>query len=244
MGNGTRRHDDVDDFMANILGSGASSSQKTPHNPAKTPRPKQRPERAAPRPASKDDGNIFRSIDMEERKPTKKRRSTPRPSLNISKKLLFIPLVALLAIGGFFLWKGPISSLLQPSSPFSKEVQQSAGITLYFPSKPPTGFKIEIGTITQPEKGVVMFAMTTDDGKRIVMNQQQKPENISLDPLYAVLKDVKPVQTKYGEVKIGTSEDGITVANVVIENTWIIINSSDGSLNTESLKTIVDGLKT
>lgn len=221
-----RRDDDVDDFMANILG-GSSTPQSV--KPANIFKPKKKP------------------VSLQEKQPasyTPVKATKPKRKLKKDfKKLILIFVFVILGGGLVFALSGPVSNLFAPKSPFSQEVKDNTDIKLLFPANPPGSFKIETNSINKAEANVIMYALSNDDGKRINITLQKKPDGVSLDPLYMVLKDVRDIDTKYGSIKYGTSEDGIVVANIFIENTWVIINSSTGIFDDESLTKLINGFR-
>lgn len=226
-------NDDPDDFMASIL------RRPSKNEPSKRP-PEQRPvkERPISRPSV---SNQTQSSPRPVSKPAKKPRTKLKKS--VVRTLLLIPIVIALGFATTYLWRGPISSLLEPKSPFTESQQQDMAIPLYYPTKLPGSFKIETNSITQPDNGVLLYAISDDDGKRFNITLQKKPESISLDPLYAALSDVREIDTDHGVVKYGNSNEGIMVANVMMPQTWIIINSAAGTLDDASLTTVVNSLK-
>lgn len=228
------RDDDVDDFMASLM-------TDEPATPAKRPGLRRTFQK---QPKAESESKPLQRPEPKQSAPkTQPRRNPARPKKGIWRPVLTLVVVAGIIASGIFLWNGPVSSLLEPRSPFSAEAQEKMGIPLYFPTKMPGTFKIETESITQPESGVVIYAVTDDDGKRINITLQKQPDGLSLDPLYAVLQDAQDVDTKFGSVKIGTSSDNITVANVLTDETWVIINSADGSLTPDVLQTLVNSFK-
>lgn len=231
--------DDVDDFMAGLLGGGAS----VPPQPAPQRRPVSRPTITSPpthpkhpKPASKPT-QLSPTQTESPRLQQRKKKAAPK------RALLALPIVAVVILTGFLLWSGPISGLLEPKSPFDPELQEKVGMPLYFPSKLPEGFKIETNSINQPESNVVVYTVSDDTDKQIIISLQRQPKNINLDPLYENLSSIKETETKFGKVKVGISEDNIYMANVLTGETWVIITSQSNILDTDTIETIVNNLR-
>lgn len=226
------RQDDVDDFMASILGG----------SPAPAPKPK------ASVFSRKHEEHKQQHTQAPHHAHAKRAYQTTEPKrTRSSKKVLrfFLMLLVVTAVtgGGYLLWRGPISGLLEPKSPFSTKIQENMGVPLYFPTKLPGSFKIETDSITQPEGGVVLYAITDDDGKRINITLQKQPGGISLDPLYAALQNARDIQTKFGSIKTGTTSENVDVTNILTGKTWVLINTPKDTLKDEQLISLIDSLK-
>lgn len=228
--------DDVDDFMAGLLGGGIS----TPPQPAPRIRPVSRPSISAAKPPT----NLVQHKPHRQSPVAPTRPRTSQKENKVSKRtFLVLPATIIAILAGFFLWNGPISGLLEPKSPFEPELQEKVGIPLYFPTKLPEGFKIETNSISQPESNVVIYAVSDDTNQKITISLQRQPEGINLDPLYENLSSINETDTQYGTVKVGKSEDNIYMANVLTGETWVIITSQNNILDTETIKTIVNNLR-
>ncbi len=214
--------EDIDGFMANLL-QGHSAPQ---------PEVKRKFGRS--------------NVEIPRAQPGHSQVKRPRGSYKIKKGVkiaLITPfVVALLAAGGFLLWRGPIGNLLLPPSPFTQEQKDKMGIPLYYPTKLPGSFKIETGSITQ-ESGVMLYAITDDSGKRINVTLQKQPEGLKLEPLYSSLQDTKEIDTKFGKVKIGASGENVSIANILTGKTWVIVSSTQNTIDQGQLKDMIDSLK-
>ncbi len=239
--NGSGYDDDIDDIMASIM-SGNSSLETQPP-------PQKRPKRhhMSPKRPSARDESFVSPLSMKEDTPQSQQIEKPVRKHNTKKIGLYVatPVTLLvLVFGGMALWNGPIAALLKPPSPFNEEVLGKMTETpLYYPTKLPGTYKIELNSITQPESSVVVYAITDDSGKKINVSLQAQPKNMTLEPLYKALTNLRNTDTKFGVIKTGTSEDGIDITNILAGKTWIIITSAKGVLSSDEIQTIVNSLE-
>lgn len=216
-----RHHNDVDDIMASIMGGKTTPVKKSPKRPVF-------------KPAQEVNSSHKQSVAHSNSEPRRRRHRS---------LIVFVAIfIAVTAIVGLA-WKFLLSDVLQPKSPFSEEMTSKMEVPLYYPTKLPGTFKMELGSIVQPEDKAVVYAITDEVGKKVNVSLQRQPQDINLDPFYAVLSDIKEVDTKFGKVKVGKSEENIDIANVLTGQTWIIINSASGTLDDAALATIIDGLR-
>lgn len=245
--NSRRDDDDLNDFMANLI-NGQSSGDNKPKNHGRVfiKHRQKNSNKQFDQPAPREQSSYRQSYP--ETKPQKQPK-TPKPKRQfklkkgVKKTLVTIPLVLLVIVGGYFLWRGPISSFLQPDSPFSQEQKDTMRVPLYYPTKLPGSFKIDSSTITKPEDGVIVYALTDDSSKRINITLQRQTSTLNLDPLYAILTDTKEIDTNFGKVKIGTSAENFEIANILTGQTWVIINSTKGTIDESDMKSLINSLK-
>lgn len=136
-----------------------------------------------------------------------------------------------------------LPQLTTPSNPFDTSLREEMGIPLYYPTKLPTGYKMELGSISRPETDVVLYAVSNETGQRFNVTLQKQPADIDLEPLYASLKDVREISTSFGMIKVGTTTEGLVMANALTGQTWIIISGNSATLNDALLTEVIDGLK-
>lgn len=245
----SRQDDDIDDFMASLIHKDAQSVPARPSRPSPLKRA-QLHRRAASRPITtqKQPTSSLRAmspVQLQKQAPTPKQKpaAASKPKKGLMKAVLAVLCLGAAIAGGILLWQGPVSSLLQPRSPFSNDILEQLGVPLYFPTKLPGTFKIETDSVTRPENDVVMFTITDDEGMRINITLQRQPEGINLDPLYAALTNMQDLQTKFGVVKTGTTSEQIDMTNLLTGRTWIIINTPAGTLDTVQLTNLINSLR-
>lgn len=240
-----QRHDeDIDDIMSSILQRqrGSAPSYQPQAQPRRKKKPQQHPV-PKPRPSILDEpAPAYTSVS--------KTPPRPRRKLKLKKSVkigLSVAIVVLILGGLIFAFRKPLGSaignLLAPPSPFSQEVREKAGFPLFYPTKLPGSFKIESDSVKQPESGVVIYAITDDDGKRININLQKQPEGINLDPLYNVLEDIQELDTKFGKVKTGVSTESVQITNILTGKTWIIVNAAKDTLTQDELIKLINNLR-
>lgn len=133
--------------------------------------------------------------------------------------------------------------MLEPASPFTEQQKSALGVPLYYPSRLSGDFKIETGSITQPEKDVIIYVVSDDKGGRFNISLQRQPTNLNLEPLHASLTGLHDIQTKLGTFKVGSAPDGTLMANITTGQTWVIISGNKSILTDELLIEVIDGLK-
>lgn len=138
-----------------------------------------------------------------------------------------------------------LPQLTTPGNPFDASLREEMGIPLYYPTKLPTGYKMELGSISRPETDVVLYAVSNEAGQRFNVTLQKQPADIDLEPLYATLKDIHEISTTtFGSVKVGTSSsENIVIANILTGKTWIIVSGNTETLTDTLLKDIIDSLR-
>ena len=180
-------------------------------------------------------------------KPVPANKHVPHRTKSHSKKssrrfirvfAVFIVVVTLLFAAGYWS-RDYVTSLLKPPSPFVGKVAAQQ-FPLYFPTKLPEGFKIELGSISQPESNIVVYAISDDKEQRIHISLQAAPEDLNLDPVENTFSNKRVVPTSHGDVTVGINKVGSEMANVVADKTWIIINSPKGLLSNEEFDLILD----
>lgn len=172
-------------------------------------------------------------------KRSKQPRQNKKKSLSIALVVFSLIIVPVLTLTVF---KKPILAFLEPKTPFSNELQQKLKIPLYYPTKPPSGYKIELNSIAQPQDDVAVYVMTNDSDKKINISLQKQPSNIDLSPVYAKLNDTNEIGTKFGQVKYGTSDQGLTIVNIMTGQSWVILTFEANQINQSQLKSLIDSL--
>lgn len=232
--------DDIDDIMASIMQG--NREPVAPPQPAKrpvahlqTPSPRRPVATHTPSVAPVTAHTPSRSPQVSSEK--RKKKSFP-----IKSVLSLATFVAVLA-GGFFLWNGPISALFKPPSPFDPSIAEKMKAPLYYPTKLPGSYKIELGSINQPESSVVVYTASDDEGKKLNISLQEQPKGLKLEPLYKVLSNLKEVDTKFGTIKYGASEDNVDIVNILTGETWVIITAQRGQLSDSDVQLLVNSLQ-
>lgn len=151
--------------------------------------------------------------------------------------LILIPVIS------FTILKEPIMALLKPKSPFSTELASQMKIPLYYPTKLPGNYKMEVNSITQPESSVVLYAITDESNNKINISVQRQVENTDTESIYVDSSNTKTIDTKFGEVKFGKTEADLDIANVMTGQSWIIITAPTGTMNEKDLQLIINSME-
>lgn len=231
--------DDIDDIMASIMHGKAASQNNT--SGARSIRLFKKEK--TPRPLKKPKPPLQQATVQAPKHPVKKQKKHwQTPSFKKLKYFLIVPACIALLAGAVYFLQGPVTSLIRPKSPFSQEIIEDAGIPLYYPSNLPGSFKIELDSISRPEESVVVYAMSDDNGQRINISIQKKPEQFNLEPLYNVLTGLRDITTKFGSVRVGNNEGTTTIVNIISDQTWIIINYPIDTIDDDALIRMIDSL--
>lgn len=154
------------------------------------------------------------------------------------KRLIYVTFT-LLAISAAVFGISKIKPDLFAGSPFEETVKDSVEYDLYYPTSLPPGFKIETDSVQKVEDGVVVYAISDDDGKRITVSSQIKPSQINLDSIYAALSGVYDLKTHNGDVKVGKAQNGVLVAAMTLGDTWLLLNTPNGNVSVDEFNQIL-----
>jgi hypothetical protein len=182
-------------------------------------------------------------LDAEDKKvaplPVKASKRKPKAP----KWLLYAPALIIFLIGSGILAAEPVGRLIEPKSPFSDKTKIQFSFPLYYPTKPPTGYKIELGSIKAAEdQPVLLMGLSNENGQSFIITQQDQPDGLTLDKLKEVTKETQSIGSVLGEAITGSTDDK-QITNVLTGDTWIIITSPKGQLDTTQLNQILGSLK-
>lgn len=235
-------HDeDIDDIMSSIL---QRQHGGTPPATVHSGKPKKKPKLyVQDQTYAKQKSSVFDTPAEPIRAPRRKMK------LKRSFKITLLIVFVVLAIGGAgFVFREQIQTavddLLAPSSPFSQELKDETGFPLYYPTDLPPGFKFDTSTIKQPETGVVIYAVTDESGKTVNFTLQSQPSGLNLDPLLAVLKDIREINTPLGTAKRGIAEsENREIVNLLTGKTWILVNTPAETISNEEMDALLNSLR-
>lgn len=235
---GNNFDDDIDDIMASIM-SGQRPVQPLPQKRKPVSRIRNRPVLHPNNPTPPTPATKVNYIKASPKQPELKKSNG-----KLVKPILGVFLVVFLVLGGTVLWRGPIASMTKIKNPFSEEISRSIDTKLYYPTKLPSSYKMELNSIAQPEPSVLVYSITDNSGKQINISIQKKPETLTLGPLYEALKNLRQINTKFGTVTTGTSVEGMDITNILADDTWLIITTNQSTLSDEELQLIINNLET
>ncbi len=244
-----RRDDDMDDVLASIMRGNRPEPHRNQQSPPVRPQNPPKSRRLShSTPVATHSRPVKATIPTNAHVPapakTKRKRKLKKTSVAL---MVILPIVITASVFGVFLLKSPIADMLKPPSPFNSDLAGKMGVPLYYPTKPPKGYKIETNSITQPETDVVIYAMTDDNDHKLNISIQKQPKDIDLGTLLAVMKDPRDLDTKFGKVKVGgTPEEGssVEIANVLTGESWVIITSDKGTITDQDLTGVINSLET
>lgn len=172
-------------------------------------------------------------------RPAKAAKRKRRPK----KWLLYAPAVIFFLIGTGILAAKPVKSMLEPKSPFTEQTKVQFGFPLYYPVRPPSGYKIELDSIKAAEgEPVAVMGLSNGSGQSFTITQQDQPGGLTTDDLKEVTPETRPVTSPYGQAVTGSTKDR-DITNILTGETWIIITAPKGLLDAFQLERVVMSLK-
>lgn len=136
-------------------------------------------------------------------------------------------LLALFAGGLFFFLNR------QSSSPFSQTITSSVSFPLYYSKGLPEGFQLDKESVSF-KQGVVVYSLSTKDGKKIFVSQQKRPEGFDFEGFYEdKLSEAYEIQTSNGTATIGIVNDKTRVFSIVTGDTWVFASGAKEINNTK-----------
>jgi hypothetical protein len=162
-------------------------------------------------------------------------------SRKIVKVSFYVILLILILILIGFTTNKLYPNLLNPT-PFNTEIKESVGYSLYYPKDLPQNFKIESDSVQEADPGVVVYAISDEDGHRLTVSMQRLPEGLNLEPLTNSLQDTYEIDTPLGKAMVGKTENGMLIANLIVDETWIIVNTPNANITTDQMNTVLQGL--
>ncbi len=155
--------------------------------------------------------------------------------------VLISVILGIFAVVGFYSHTY-ISALLVPPSPFKDKISQQS-FSLFYPTKLPEGYKIELDSIAVQENHIVAFSMSNDRSQRVIFNLQEAPAGLNLAAYEERYSDYKQVATVNGTAKVGVTTEGNEIAHMVAGKTWITVQASKDTLSKEGFATVLSSLK-
>lgn len=111
-----------------------------------------------------------------------------------------------------------------PAPVFPASLVRASPFPLYEPGWLPAGHFVDKQSLDATSQ-VVTFTINDEKGQRLVITEQPRPGQTSLDSFYSEqLSGSTTYVTAAGQVTIGQFE-GTTLAGVVTERTWILIRA-------------------
>jgi hypothetical protein len=163
----------------------------------------------------------------EEAKASAPHRETKSKRRFIKRRIFVIPIIiCLLLIGtGFAYWR----FVRQPANanPFTPKVMASVQFSLYYPTRLPTGYRIDGKSVTEPQQGVVVFNMVGPRGQKLYMSEEARPTSFDLGGFYKKFAGLKEIGVSDGAIAVGHINSGRTeIASRANNKTWILSNTT------------------
>ena len=151
--------------------------------------------------------------------------------------LLGLALVAALIWGALQFWQ-------IVSNPVPASIRRAAGFNIYYPlsSKLPAGYKLDSSSFKSSDSAVLY--RISGGGGQLVVSEQKKPGD---DQIALFYKNYMPlhndVQLSIGKAAIGVIGQQTVVSIPTDNDSWILI-TAPRDINQDTLKTILNSLKT
>jgi len=171
------------------------------------------------RPTPSSTGKVPRTYAS---RPDSKRRA-------LSKRFVLVLICALIAVG---LAIGVHDIFGGHTSLVPKNVRNSVDFPVYYPDikRLPTGYSLDTKSFRLAQPGVVLFAVTYDDGKNITFSEERQPSNIDINKFVSSYIPINTtLQLALGQAKIGAYGSAPNIRTVVSlpihDGPWLIITA-------------------
>ncbi len=159
------------------------------------------------------------------------------PKRKLFRKVIIV-LVILGILGGAAAWAYP---KYMDKNPFPANIQSSAQVQLFYPSKMPAGFKIEPSSMHFTNGAFIYDAKNAD--KRLVFTLQKTPPTYNYSSFYGQdLKNLKELTSPYGKAVVGKYQDRY-LGSLVSGNTWLLLSTNNTSVSADDMSLIISNLK-
>jgi hypothetical protein len=112
-------------------------------------------------------------------------------------------------------------------NPFTPAVAASVQFPLYYPTKLPTGYRVDAKSVTQPQAGVVVFEMKGPKGAILYASEEARPVSYDLGGFYKTFAGLKELPVSDGAIASGKLNNGRTeIVSRANNKTWILCNTT------------------
>ena len=151
---------------------------------------------------------------MDEAETKKEKKPIKRPVVLAASALLLLAMavtLVLLQTGG--------------SSPFPKKIREQVTYSLYYPSKAPSGWKVEKSSIAAGDQSVT-YQVIYDDSDKFVVSVQPIPANFDFAAFKKKFYTTDEFTTDIGTVLVGEVGSSLIASIRTSDGSWILINTS------------------
>lgn len=126
------------------------------------------------------------------------------------------------------------------AAPIPSEIVRRVTFPLYYPAALPKGYELARDSFSSTSQ-VVTYYVRYEGTKKLIFSLQPKPADFDFEGFYLKqLFGAKEILTPIGKATIGTMGE-TTIASVVSDRTWILIQAPDG-IQTAELEAIAKSL--
>jgi hypothetical protein len=158
-------------------------------------------------------------------------------------KTIILAVFAVLVIAGAV--TGGLIYKSAHDSPVPKSIAKQVDFPIYYPAQKqlPKGYTLSKTSFKSPQSGVVVYAVTYGNGKRLVFSVQKKPSD---DELASFVKTYIPIHrealTLVGKATIGSLNNRTVVSIPTDSGTWILVTGPPEAYGTDALSKTLKAL--
>lgn len=170
--------------------------------------------------------------------------TTPKKTRRMPVATMLSVMLVIVAISASLVTlRKPFMALIKPNSPFTEELATKMKIPLYYPTRLPNSFKLELDSITEPQAGVLLYSLSNNDGKKVSITIQKQPDNMESILSSDNFTDSRELKTKFNNTRISKSKDGSTVVNIMTGQSWLLMTLNEDLLTDKDITSIVNSLE-
>jgi hypothetical protein len=119
--------------------------------------------------------------------------------------------------------------LYQPANvnPFSAKLTASLQFPLFHPTYVPSGYHVDVSSVTEPTTGVVVFSLDGSNKQKIYISEEARPSKYDIGGFFAKFSGLKESAIPGGTLASGKIDSGQTEISSMLNNqVWIICNTN------------------
>lgn len=131
--------------------------------------------------------------------------------------------------------------LLRPQYLIPKNIQQQMELTLYYPTKLPSGYVVDRNSF-QVSNQVLTFSASNKEHK-ILFTIQERPPNFDYPAFYTKgLTQSDQFSTPFGQAGVGNANSRL-IGSLPIDKTWILLSSTSTKVKSADFREILQNMK-
>jgi hypothetical protein len=131
--------------------------------------------------------------------------------------------------------------LLRPQYLIPKTIQQQMELTLYYPSKLPSGYIVDKNSF-QVSNQVLTFSASNNEDK-ILFTIQERPPNFDYPTFYTKgLTQADQFSTPLGQAGVGNANSRL-IGSLPVDKTWVLLSSTSAKVKSADFREILLNMK-